>query len=127
MIHSINTNIFSSEGGIITIIGYGFSMNIINNTVQIGGYPCNILEADSYTIKCEVKFVTKATTLLPIRTKGNGIEKWLYDARNSPLFEITTGRFREVFFTNSSKIGLPLISYSIESEFDRFITTDMYE
>jgi IPT/TIG domain len=116
--------VFSPEGGIVVILGYGFSLEKSNNTVLVGSYPCNIIQSDSFTIKCEVKFTNKAANLLPIRTKGNGIEKWLYDARNSPLFEITTGRFREFFFANASKIGLPLISYSIESEFDRFLTSD---
>ena len=122
LVNKVSSNVGSPNGQVIKISGNGFSPQKENVVVTAGDYPCKVLASDLYEITCEVQ---RQALNQKMFIRGPGVEKRVYNGSNfSSYLDLRTNVFQTNYWNKS--LSLPLISYSEQSELDRFPVDGRY-
>jgi len=98
LITSLNTNVGSPQGQIITINGYGWLPTTTNVVIYAGLTPCTVVSIQLYTIQCKIP--QNSYIDIGFYVQSTGIQLTLYSQNSQALWQMI-----EEYFANDMTLG----------------------
>jgi len=98
LITSLNTNVGSPQGQIITIIGYGWLSTTNNVVIYAGLTPCSVVSIQLYTIHCKIP--QDSYIDIGFYVLSTGIQLTVYAQNTQALYQI-----QNEYFANDFTLG----------------------